>query len=1059
MTDAKPDAALDTLRAALGAQYDVLRQLGQGGMGSVYLARDRTLDRDVAIKVINSEVASNATLRERFLLEARTVAKLRHPGIVSVFAAGESNGLLYFVMEYVPGESLRERLVREQRLSAADGIRILREIALALGYAHAQGLIHRDVKPENILLDSESGRAMLTDFGVARALEAGGNITGTGMILGSPRYMSPEQASGDHELDGRSDLYALALVAYECFSGAPAVQAQTAAAMMMKHLTETPTPLETVAVDLPPSLVQAIARGLAKDPAARWQDGNAFAEALAGHGPVSAAGTPTARSAMPRIALIGAFVAIAASVFTVFLSTGRSRDRASSSDPDASASSYVVAPFEIQSGDPAVTWLREGAVNMLTLTLGQWSDLRVVDYERTLALLDAEGLDEKRLLSIEDARALARRARAGRVLTGQIQTTRDSLRVIAKLYDARRGEMLEQAEESGALGDDPRPVFDRLARRLLNVAGGPASMVELRQATTTNLTAYRAYLTGLRFLQSWRLPEADSAFRIAIAEDSSFALAYHKRALALGWAEATTPEYIGSATRAFDLAGRLPPRERALVEGHYYLATGLYGGLGVPTAEGMANFEKAIATYAALIASDSLVAEAWYGWADANFHGRSGNDLALLRQRSNNALRGFHRTLAVDSSFHLAYSHLVQLYNQATQPNQGVLIEGDTTILLTSPQVLADFGGTPALDRAVASAAARGLEIARAWVRSDPGAAQPIVQLSQSYAQAGLLDSAVAVLRRTRSPSLEQRAAIQFELAKHLLSTADTAIGQFVRETLDSMPPAVMDRVPMFARFQGVGALLAAAATTGNFALLDRVAAAFAATDRAIPEMQGVIAWNVASLKLAMGAPITPANLAVLRTAIAQIDAMNPAMASQARYGSVSNVYLATLSTRDSDFRGTLERWVGEAALGYIEFDALAALDRGDSVAARQLITAFPNPDSIASARFSYGGMRSIARAEVLARLGLERQAARMYEVSDPRRFNAQALAEPGYVLWVRSLVDQARLWAKVGETQKAIAAYEAFLVRWRDADGPAAALRSAAQRELAALKDAPRAR
>jgi serine/threonine protein kinase/tetratricopeptide (TPR) repeat protein len=1052
------DTALDALRAALGAQYDVLRQLGQGGMGSVYLARDRTLDREVAVKVINSEVASNASLRERFLLEARTVAKLRHPGIVSVFAAGETNGLLYFVMEFVPGESLRERLVREQRLSSAEGTRIIREIALALHYAHAQGLIHRDVKPENILLDSETGRAMLTDFGVARALEAGGNITGTGMILGSPRYMSPEQASGDHTLDGRSDLYALALVAYECFSGAPAVQAQTAAAMMMKHLTETPTPLGTVATDLPAPLIHAIERGLAKDPAQRWQTGDDFAEALAGRG-ASAAQPSPAPTGRRRLAGIGAAVAIVSALGIAFLSSGRGGDRASSETSEGNASSYVVAPFEIQSGDPAVTWLREGAVNMLTLTLGQWSDLRVVDYERTLALLDAEDLSDKKLLSIDDAQALARRARAGRVLTGQIQTTRDSLRVIAKLYDARRGEMLEQAEESGALGDDPRPVFDRLARRLLNVAGGPASMVELMQATTTNLTAYRAYLTGVRFLQSWRLPEADSAFRIAIAQDSSFALAYHKRALALGWSEATTPEYIGSATRAFDLAGRLPPRERALVEGHYYLATGLFGGLGVPTAEGMANFEKAIETYAALIASDSLVAEAWYGWADANFHGRNGDNVALLRLRSNNALRGFHRTLAVDSSFHLAYSHLVQLYNQATQPNQGVLIEGDTTILLTSAQALADFGGTPALDRAVASAAARGLEIARAWVRSDPGAAQPIIQLSQSYAQAGLPDSAVAVLRRTRAPSLEQRAAIQFELAKHLLSTADTAIGQFVRETLDSMPPAVMDRVPMFTRFQGVGTLLAAAATTGNFALVDRVAAAFAATDRAIPEMQGLIAWNVGALKLAMGAPTTPANLASLRAAIANIDKMNPAMAGQARYGSLSIVYFATLATRDTEFRSTLERWAGEAALGYIEFDALAALDRGDSATARQLITAFPDPDSIKAARFSYGGMRTIARAEVLARLGLPRQAARMYEASDPRRFNVQSLAEPGYVLWVRSLADRARLWAEVGETQKAISAYEEFLVRWRSADGPAAALRSAAQRELAALKDPPRPR
>ena len=1056
MTDAQPDAALDALRAALGAQYDVLRRLGQGGMGSVYLARDRTLDREVAVKVINSEVASNATLRERFLLEARTVAKLRHPGIVSVFAAGESDGLLYFVMEYVPGESLRERLVREQRLPREDGVRIIREIALALHHAHAQGLIHRDVKPENILLDSHTGRAMLTDFGVARALEAGGNMTGTGMILGSPRYMSPEQASGDHELDGRSDLYALALVAYECFSGAPAVQAQTAAAMMMKHLTETPTPLETVATDLSPTIIRTIERGLAKDPAQRWQTGEAFAEALSGGAtaPTPPSGLSVKVAGSPRAKMGGALVIIATALLAVFLSTGRDRGGDASADAEA-GSSYVVAPFEIQSGDPSVTWLRVGAVNMLTLTLGQWSDLRVVDYERTLALLDAEDLSDKQLLSIEDARALARRARAGRVLTGQIQTVGDSLRVIAKLYDARRGEVLEQAEEAGALKDDPRPVFDRLARRLLNVAGGPASMVELMQATTSNLTAYRAYLEGVRLLQSWRLTEADSAFRVAITEDSSFALAYHKRALAIGWAEATGPDYIGSATKAFELADRLPPRERALVEGHYYLATGLGGGLGVPTPEGMANFEKAVATYAALIARDSLVAEAWYGWADANFHGRSNTDLAVLRERNNNALTGFHRTLAVDSSFHLAYSHLVQLYNQATQPNQGLLINADTTVLITSQQDVAALGGADVLMRMTESAAARGLEISRAWVRADPGAAQ-------SYAQANQPDSAAAVLRRARPSSPEQRATVRFELAKHLLATADTGVATFLKETLDSLTPAVMARVPMFARFQGVGSMLAAAATTGNFATLDRVSKSFATeNERALPEMQRLVAWNAEVLKLAMGAPVTPGALAGMRGAITAIDGMNPAMAGQARYGSLSNIYLAAYLTRDTVFRSALERWVGQPALSYTEFDALAALDRGDSTVARQIVSTFPVPDSIAKSgsRFAYGGMRTVARAEVLARLGLTRQAAQMYEVADPRRFTVQSLAEPGYVLWVRSLVDQARLWAQVGETQKAIAAYESFLVRWRTADGSAAALKTSAQRELAALRDAPRAR
>jgi serine/threonine protein kinase len=200
------DPIREALQARLGAQYAIEGLLGQGGMGSVYKARDLTLDRLVAIKVISGDMATNPQLKERFLLEARTVAKLRHPNIVAVYSAGDLEGLLYFVMELVPGESLRDLLAREGKVEPARAERVLHELALALDYAHANGIVHRDVKPENILLDGETGRAMLTDFGVARALEGDGRMTGTGMILGSPRYMSPEQATGEGTLDGRSDL-------------------------------------------------------------------------------------------------------------------------------------------------------------------------------------------------------------------------------------------------------------------------------------------------------------------------------------------------------------------------------------------------------------------------------------------------------------------------------------------------------------------------------------------------------------------------------------------------------------------------------------------------------------------------------------------------------------------------------------------------------------------------------------------------------------------------------------------------------------------------------------
>ncbi|MEO7998786.1 MAG: serine/threonine-protein kinase, partial [Gemmatimonadaceae bacterium] len=272
------------LAEALAGHYVIVRALGQGGMGTVFLARDVTLDREVAVKVISPELAASPELRERFLKEARTVAKLRHPNIVAVYTAGEGNGLLYFVMEFVPGESLRDRMTREGVMKSDVTCEILRDLSLALDYAHQSGIVHRDVKPENVLLDQQSGRAMLTDFGVAVALAAAGDsrLTQAGFVLGSPRYMSPEQASGERDLDGRSDLYSLGLIGYEMLTGSPAIDAPTAASTLVKQLTERPDPVLQKAPNTPVEVGAAIDRVLLKNPADRFSRGAAFAAAIAG---------------------------------------------------------------------------------------------------------------------------------------------------------------------------------------------------------------------------------------------------------------------------------------------------------------------------------------------------------------------------------------------------------------------------------------------------------------------------------------------------------------------------------------------------------------------------------------------------------------------------------------------------------------------------------------------------------------------------------------------------------------------------------------------------------
>ncbi|HRN53331.1 MAG TPA: serine/threonine-protein kinase, partial [Gemmatimonadaceae bacterium] len=373
------DALRAALEARLGEQYEIESLLGQGGMGSVFRAMDRTLHRPVAIKVISGDVALNPQLKDRFLMEARTVAKLRHPNIVAVYSAGEADGLLYFVMELVPGESLRDLLAREGKVTPERGERILHELAMALDYAHANGIVHRDVKPENILLDRETGRAMLTDFGVARALENSGNMTGTGMILGSPRYMSPEQATGESTLDGRSDLYALALVGYEMFTGKPVVESGNVAGMLVKHLTETPKPLAEAVTQVPEGTAVAIDRALAKDREQRWATGREMAEMIAaswtptpGSGATRAVGQlPKAAAKTRRTRTIAAVGATLVTVVLAALLLGGERG----GDP---RKSYAVVPFDIQSGNSEVQWLRDGAVNMLTLALSQWTDLQVM---------------------------------------------------------------------------------------------------------------------------------------------------------------------------------------------------------------------------------------------------------------------------------------------------------------------------------------------------------------------------------------------------------------------------------------------------------------------------------------------------------------------------------------------------------------------------------------------------------------------------------------------------------------------------------------------------------
>ncbi len=307
MSDPSQQSPLPSLlREALGEAYTIEGEIGRGGMGVVYRARDERLHRRVAVKVLPPELAFQREIRERFAREAQTAARLAHPHIVPIHDVGEGNGIVYFVMGLVEGESLAARVKRRGRLPADEARRIMRETADALSAAHELGVIHRDIKPDNILLEGARGRVMVTDFGIAKAVSATSNatLTSAGMAIGTPSFMSPEQAAGEREIDGRSDIYSLGVVSYYMLAGELPFNAPTVAGILMKHITEPAPLLHERFPDVPEDLSLAVARCLEKDPTNRWIKADALRRALesrniGGYRPTGTGMSPRARPPAP----------------------------------------------------------------------------------------------------------------------------------------------------------------------------------------------------------------------------------------------------------------------------------------------------------------------------------------------------------------------------------------------------------------------------------------------------------------------------------------------------------------------------------------------------------------------------------------------------------------------------------------------------------------------------------------------------------------------------------------------------------------------------------------
>jgi TolB-like protein/tetratricopeptide (TPR) repeat protein/tRNA A-37 threonylcarbamoyl transferase component Bud32 len=572
---------------ALRDRYVLERELGRGGMATVFLAQDLKHKRPVALKVLLPELAASLGA-DRFHREIEIAARLQHPHILTVLDSGESAGQLWFTMPYVEGESLRARLTRERQLPMEDALRIAREAALALAYAHEHGVIHRDIKPENILL-TKDGSTLVADFGIARAFGGGSEqLTETGMAVGTPAYMSPEQAAGEHALDARTDVYSLAVVLYEMLAGEPPYTGATAQVILARRFSETPRPLRTVRETIPEAIDQAVQKALAKAPADRFTTAVQFAQALiptvttstataalspaamAISGP-GALSRPTRRRPIPVAALmLGLGFAIGLGVLFAWRRSHGGVEESVGPKP------LAVLPFE-NLGRPEDEYFADGITEEITSRLAAVPGLRVISrtsamqYKATRKSVHQIG-QELGVAYVLEGSVRWERAGTGpsRVrVTPQLIRVSDDSHVWADRYDAVLAEVFE--------------VQSTVAERVVTALGVALSEPErqvLAARPTANLEAYDYYLRGNDYANRGFAEDDQRAaaqmYGKAIALDSTFALAWAKlaqtQAQIYWFYYDRTAEQVARSKAAAERALRLEPNlpEAHLALGYYY---------------------------------------------------------------------------------------------------------------------------------------------------------------------------------------------------------------------------------------------------------------------------------------------------------------------------------------------------------------------------------------------------------------------------------------------------------------------------------------------------------
>jgi tetratricopeptide (TPR) repeat protein len=927
----------------------------------------------VAVKVLRPELAA-VVGADRFLHEIQVTANLQHPHILPLFESGEAGGFLYYVMPFVEGESLRDRLRREGQLPTSEVARLLGQIADALGYAHARGVLHRDIKPDNVMM---SGRhATVMDFGVARAVTEAADqaaLTMEGVAIGTPAYMAPEQAAADPQIDHRADIYALGLLGYELLTGSTPFADRSPQQVLVAQMTEEPEPVTTRRREVPAVLAEVVMRSLEKDMTNRWSTGEEIVRRLESLNTSDSTTAPSVASRGIGRHMIAGLVGLAAIIVILLTVLGRGADPTAG----ASSTSTAIFPFTVRGG-AELDYLGEGMVGLLARSLDGAGDLRSVDSRAVLAAIRHE---QPGLLDPESAGDLAQRLGAGLYVLGDIVQVGASVHIDAALYD-RQGatDPIGQASVDGG-PDDLLSMVNQVAAQLLASGVAPASrVVQVAAVTTDSLSALKAYLEGEQLFRVGQYDPAVEAFQNAIAVDSQFALAFYRLSVAAEWALNPGLARV-AAEGAVRHAERLAEHDRRLLDA--LLAT--------RNGEG----ERAERLFRSIVQVWPQDVEAWNQLGEAQFHFGPLSGRAVERSRV-----AFERVLSFEPDHAGA---LVHLNRMATRLADSLGVDTLARLIETL---------NPAGDRTFET------DLSRALVLNDAGRIDQLLQRLPSVPEVYMPQATWGVLIWSDyfeevQPFLDVMMAEGRSTELRALAHVHRAYTRLVQGRREE---AQRDIAFAETLDQALGLTHRALVTLHPF-----VQASAAELEALIVDLTG---WDAAAV---------PPNS--MTTAHFNIhDGLYPAIRiyllglARARLGQLEAA--AQTSERLLQLGGNVDAVRIQQALS-LGIDANIALSRGDSAEALRILERHEPIGHFEIAMFSAVAARTSDRflqAILLEGAGRSQEAAAVYRSFENFNLTDRPYAAPSYLRLGRMVEHE-------GRTDEAGAAYERLLLLWSNAD------------------------